>query len=365
MTGNDHDLPGLRTYASACPPVTPTAQASRLVEIDSLRGLAAIWVVVFHFSFGVRYFWFKDDPTPAALVTPFSVNIQGLLGVDLFFLISGFVIFMTLERSATVSAFVVSRFSRLFPTYWACLALTTAAIFLLPVTVQSVTLPQIAASATMLNAFMGFEPVETVYWSLSFEIAFYTLMICVFAAKALERIEILGGIWLALSTLSYALFPSIGAMIPWRIQLIAILPYVPLFFAGVLLYRIRSRGWTVSRAALLLACFLSRLASFRYPPMIVGTIAIFAIFAAASLGWAPVLRWRPLLFLGGISYPLYLVHYTIGFRIQSAMVMQLGASAFAGFAIALCGVTALAWAISVLIERPAQTYLRAAYRRMT
>ena len=337
----------------------------RLLAIDSLRGVAALWVVIFHFSTGVRFFWLTADPSLSIDIAPFTTNIQGLLAVDLFFMISGFVIIMTLGRTNSIADFALSRFSRLFPAYWVCFILTTATIVLVPAANQTITAPQVLAGATMFNAYLGFNPVETVYWSLAVELAFYTIMAGVFAAGLLNRIELLGGAWLIMSALLFTLFPNVGAMLPWRVQTASILPYTPLFLAGILLYRTRMHGWTVTRATLLAACFLVRLATFHSAEAIVGTVLIFAVFTAASLGWAGFLCWRPIVSLGAISYPLYLVHESIGYRIQWTMVMGLHASPLVGFLVALFAAITLAWAISVFIERPAQGWIRRSYRTAT
>jgi peptidoglycan/LPS O-acetylase OafA/YrhL len=337
----------------------------RLLEIDSLRGVAALWVVVFHFTFGVSYAWLKADPELAARVAPFGFNTQGLLAVDLFFMISGFVIFMTLERSKSVMDFTVSRFSRLYPAYWVCLLLTTMTIILAPLTVQTITVPQIIAGATMVNAYIGFNPVESVYWSLGVEVAFYVIMAGVFKAGLMHRIEWLGGLWLAISALTFTVFPELGAMLPWRVQTASILPYTPLFFAGILLYRTRTHGWTAVRAALLAACLLVRLATFQRPTELIGTALIFVTFLTAALGWPALLRWPLLLFLGRISYPLYLIHESIGFRVQYWAVMTVGLNAMGGFLVALGAMLILAWAVSVLVERPAQRWIRGAYRNVS
>src|SRR5262245_55208370 len=85
------------------------SQSGRFLELDVLRGLAAMTVVFFHFSrHGTRYFE----------AYPFDFW-PGEFGVHLFFTISGFVIYFTLERSRTVGDFLFSRFSRLYPAYWA------------------------------------------------------------------------------------------------------------------------------------------------------------------------------------------------------------------------------------------------------
>src|SRR5262250_3203475 len=106
------DLPPMPTAGSSAAPASlmkgPRSRLqpgpkSRLEELDVLRGLAALAVVVFHYSgHATRYF----------TGFPFHFTV-GLHGVELFFVISGFVIFMTLERTARLRDFAVSRFSRL------------------------------------------------------------------------------------------------------------------------------------------------------------------------------------------------------------------------------------------------------------
>ena len=78
----------------------------RLTELDSLRGIAAMAVVLFHYT--TRFTELYGHTAPPV----FSVPL-GHLGVNLFFMISGFVIFMTLERTLTSRDFIISRFSRL------------------------------------------------------------------------------------------------------------------------------------------------------------------------------------------------------------------------------------------------------------
>ena len=90
---------------------------SRILELDVLRGLAALGVVLFHYTvvYPLSY-----NPYESTL---FKFPL-GYYGLHLFFMISGFVIFMTLERTAHSLDFIVSRFSRLFPCYWAAVILT-------------------------------------------------------------------------------------------------------------------------------------------------------------------------------------------------------------------------------------------------
>ena len=94
-------------------PTTP----ARVGEIDALRGLAALAVMLFHYTTRI------EELYPAVGAAWFNAR-HGHFGVNLFFIVSGYVIFMTLQRTKHPLDFVVSRFSRLFPAYWAAVLLT-------------------------------------------------------------------------------------------------------------------------------------------------------------------------------------------------------------------------------------------------
>lgn len=91
----------------------PTADSKeprvRVEQIDVLRGLAALTVVFSH------YFPFWDRYVEDILVI--VPGAYGFYAVKLFFVISGMVIFMTLDKCNSVADFAVLRFSRLYPAY--------------------------------------------------------------------------------------------------------------------------------------------------------------------------------------------------------------------------------------------------------
>lgn len=90
----------------------------RLLELDALRGLAAVYVLIFHFICSYQQ-------SLGAKAFELSRFFSGIYGVQLFFIISGYVIFMSLDRIARPLDFIVSRFSRLFPAYWAAVIIAT------------------------------------------------------------------------------------------------------------------------------------------------------------------------------------------------------------------------------------------------
>ena len=85
----------------------------RYYEIDLLRFLAAVGVMLFHYTFRG---YAADDLSPLEFPLLAEVFKYGSLGVDLFFIISGFVILLTAYNRDAVS-FTISRIIRIYPAY--------------------------------------------------------------------------------------------------------------------------------------------------------------------------------------------------------------------------------------------------------
>jgi peptidoglycan/LPS O-acetylase OafA/YrhL len=343
-----------------------TAPRGRLHELDVLRGLAALCVVLSHYtSYSARYL----GGAPFGVLVP---TIYGFYAVLLFFMISGFVIYFTLERSRTWQDFAVSRVSRLYPAYWTALTLTVVVdqvVFGKPLWVGGY-----VVNLTMFQEFVGFQNLDLVFWSLTVELAFYVTMGLLFAAGLLPRLELVAAIWLALGCLWSILTQYLGIPLPAALPRLLILRYVPFFVAGIVFYGIVRRGPTPARLALLLAALAAGgLIDGIWDAVVpavewadvgrrLGVAAIlFGVFALAVSGRlrftiAPVTLW-----LGGISYSLYLIHYNLG---HSTLVRlhDLGAPVWLGFLLALAGALLLATALTHAVERPAMRALRRWYR---
>src|SRR5690242_3910537 len=165
----------------ALSPATDSRPA-RIRGIDALRGIAAASVVLFHYTSHYQNLFGHSKP-------PLFQLSHGALGVVLFFLISGFVIFMTLQRTRRPLDFVRSRFSRLFPAYWAAMCITFIVLHILPVPGRSATLPRLIANATMVQGLFGIGSVDSVYWTLEVELCFYTIMFLLWWTGQLCNVE--------------------------------------------------------------------------------------------------------------------------------------------------------------------------------
>ena len=147
------------------------AKGTRISEIDLLRFFAALAVVFFHYSF--RGFS-ADGLSKVSYPLLAPISKYGYLGVELFFMISGFVILMTAD-TGSIRTFAVSRFVRLYPAFWICCSLTFAISVMLGGGRDYPSANQYLINMTMFSGFVGVPPIDGVYWSLFVELKFFNI----------------------------------------------------------------------------------------------------------------------------------------------------------------------------------------------
>jgi peptidoglycan/LPS O-acetylase OafA/YrhL len=335
----------------------------RFQELDVFRGLAAFMVVFYHFVFWYPILYRRPDSLSASLfigppIVPGMPNkYLGLLPVYWFFVISGFVIIWTLESCRTWRDFAVSRFSRLFPTYWAALALTTGVGLLAPLPGQSCSAVQIFANLTMLQQPLGFADIDGAYWSLLVEMLFYIGMAGIFTLGWLPRLHELCLLWVAACVLTHAL-ALFGIDVWWKLQVYGLLPYGHFLAAGILFYQLWQNRRPTLCCYVLLFCLVSIFLAYPLPAALLCTLC-FGLFYLAIRGSLRAIVSRPLLWLGGISYALYVCHQMLGYRIIMTLE-DYGVPCAAAVACAFAAVLLLAAAIHRGIGLPAMLAIRAA-----
>ncbi|GIF15890.1 acyltransferase family protein [Actinoplanes teichomyceticus] len=150
---------------------------SRLTWLDALRGYAAAVVALFHLSPTVL-----GQQRHLALFAQFDA---GRYGVLLFFLISGYVIPMSLERHGSLRRFWISRIFRIYPAYLLTivvgLALAGAGWLRLHPTLYAETTTSVLGHATMLQELLGLRGVVRPFWTLAYEMTFYLIVAGLFA----------------------------------------------------------------------------------------------------------------------------------------------------------------------------------------
>lgn len=335
-----------------------STESQRLRGLDALRGVAIILVLLFHFTAA-----YPEVVAPHTQPLLFTLP-HGNLGVQLFFMISGFVILMTLEKSKGISEFAVHRFARLYPCYLACASLTWVLCF--PMGFNPLDLGMLPS---LLNVFIGLSfplawpMLDPSYWTLSVEIIFYAAAAILFCTLGIRRIEIPCLVWLAIGIAGRDLHLIAHH---WQLAVLLNVLHGYCFVAGMMIYRITSGRRSALTLATLACALCVPAVPFKADAEHAILLAAILIFAAGVWGTAAgklrFLEWRPLLFIGNISYPLYLLHQVVGYffiwRFEQA-----GMNANLAIPTAALAVVLLASLAHRAVELPAQRAIRAAYAR--
>lgn len=271
-----------------------------------LRGIASMMVFWGHLLGGTAEHVYAGDPVyVAGIQRPWHF---GTFGVELFFVISGFVILPSVLRYSP-REFALRRILRIYPLFFVftlLFVLLNAATNLYP---NLNTLKAVVAGFLFVNLFSGTEQLTPNAWSLSFEILFYTLA-CLTAFFILRKPSRLGT----------------GAMILLSLVFLCAFPISGFFLFGVAVRMLHSRGLVlpprIARPLELIAALLciryASIAWFAYTPAdmadplvwkIMASTACFFYLAVSPGSLTSWLLGRPgILYLGTVSYSLYLVH---------------------------------------------------------
>jgi peptidoglycan/LPS O-acetylase OafA/YrhL len=331
---------------------------ARLVELDALRGLAALSVVLFHFTI---------NNNAKLLGWEFS---YGVSGVDIFFMISGFVIFLTVIKIKRWQDFVISRFARLYPAFWYCMLITAG--FTVLFEPDFVSPLRIFANATMMSVYFGIEDLDGSYWTLLVEIVFYVWILILFVTNNIRNINKIGFITILCLTLFHQFSAYYIHFYEFTVKKVQLLNHFPLFFSGILFYQLKKGEKRTENIALIL---FSLAASFYLhskggrSQFHISTIAHYIlltsfhlIFALFIMGKLTFLKFGPLLFLGKISYCLYLIHQYVGLHLISTFTDKLHLNIYIALFLALSICIAIAYLVNTFIEIPANRLIRGWYK---
>ncbi len=336
----------------------PVAQPSaRVNELDALRGLAAVAVMLFHYTSRVTEIYSMGDKP--------LVSFDHLyFGVNLFFIISGYVIFMTLNKTHRPMDFVVSRFSRLFPAYWAAIVLTFLVTHWLGLPGRLVSGRDAFFNLAMAHNLFSVPHVDPVYWTLEVELLFYLGMFTLYRTGRLGQIHGALGFMVGLHLLNFVTDQIASVSMPWLLARLLILKHLPWFAIGVSLFLfIQPRDSSDRRKSLQLVLAAALVIAITEASLATGLLALVmaALVWAASTRRTPWLAQPMFVWLGAISYPLYLVHQNIGWSLQLRL-RDMGVPIDVGVLCAVAFSLLLATGVARLIEQPAMGWIRQRYR---
>jgi peptidoglycan/LPS O-acetylase OafA/YrhL len=299
-----------------------TMNKAYFTGLDILRFLAALGVVNFHYFLGLtdKLSWYR-------------YGRYGNLGVQLFFMISGFVISQSVA-TASLKAFALGRFIRLFPIFWVLCTITYIVTIVIP-TGNPVSFAEYWISMTMLgdklSTALGYGGlVDASYWTLAVELIFYSAIGVFVFLFSWKRIRFFLWGWLAVSALSFLI--GIDDTFVMKLLLVRHASYFILGASLALLVgmrgvrdtqRQRVADYILLGVTLVYSTLISFIALPPYflpnplddiiiaglHPILFGLVVLF-VWLSRYLTSTRVLAVSAV--IGGLTYPLYLLHQTIG-----------------------------------------------------
>jgi acetyltransferase len=354
----------------------------KVLVLDGLRGVAALSVLAFHC-------WLYARPTPSMTVTSPAGHlwVQGRLGLVLFFVLSGFLLYgpwvraaRRRERLPDLRSYLAKRAARILPAYYVALAGSIILLWLAAGTPgvrlpPAGTLPLFAVFAQNLDprTVMTLDPPM---WTLSIEVAFYLLLpalgwVALRAGQSRRNQALVPLALIAVGLAWNACLATSGALFPLDKLLPSALPYFGAgMFAAVLLEGghpgRRRRLMLVGAVGVMIDVALHSgvlpgsaggwvVATVGDLPAAAGFAAMIAGAVASNRGF---LASRPLVAAGAISYGVYLWNVPLLLTLRSAGVLPL--SALAALPVVLAVTIGVATASWFLIERPVLRWSRRA-----
>jgi peptidoglycan/LPS O-acetylase OafA/YrhL len=312
----------------------------RILAVDALRGLASLSVCLFHLVWVNGHF---IDNNPVLLF----LSKWAHDGVFAFFVISGFVIpysmFCSNYHWQDAPRFLLKRVVRIDPPYLISVALVLGLNYLSSLVPAlhdppfQFNIPQVLAHVGYLNAFLGMDWLQVIYWTLAIEFQYYLTVAVLFPLIDSRSAVIANGV-----ILLFALTNLFITQSSW------VFDYAAMFAVGIATFRYRVLNRPVFEylGYLLIMLPIVWKSQGLIAATIVGGTSLAIIF------WKP--RSRLLIFFGLISYSLYLVHIPFGVRLVSLAAHLPAWNSFSWIILILiCGLTILfAWIFYLIFERP-------------
>lgn len=286
----------------------------KLLTIQLLRGLAAIIVVMYHShgliikrsaEFGAEHaFWLTENQ---------FIKI-GAIGVDVFFVLSGFIIFYTSRNSSDLILYIKKRTARIYPIWFVAMIFMVIIAFI-PGTSAVFDLKHVIYSLLLIpHYFEGrIVPFIEIGWTLNYEILFYTLFGLTLIITKTKRLELITAIIFALWIIAHVL--------PYELAIFTLLqnPILFEFVIGGWLARLYLSGWTISKKQmycvvifaliwLLLFFFSSWLWHLR---SLISRAPIAISLFVIAVFYVPIRDYKvskTFVYLGDASYSIYLFH---------------------------------------------------------
>ncbi len=283
-----------------------------LLSMEGLRGVAVFLVFWVHYSTLIDPWLYGFSATVSQFIHGF-----GHLGVDLFFVLSGYLIYGSVldKKSFSPTSYAKRRIQRIYPTFLVVFAVYIALSFVYPSESKlpsqvSEMVTYIIQNLLLLPGIFDVQPIITVAWSLSYEVFYYLLIPVVIFSLKLKS-------WSVNQRILFWLIVSMVGLIGWT--LLGGPVRLLMFISGVLLFEIHTKKqYTMKKGgglflimALVIFGFRS-LYDFSYLLSISSVFILFLLLCLCAFNTqSQTYKWltfTPLRWFGNISYSYYLIH---------------------------------------------------------
>ena len=349
-------------FAESLPAPQLKKKSKRILELDALRAISCLNLLLFHFTFVYQNKYGFESPLGFAF--PY-----GKYGVQLFFMLSGLVNAMTLLSKRKPGDFIAARCIRIFPSYWLMILASLVLFASMPMFQTTPTISSTLANASTMPRLFGYDTMEPVTWTLQIEMLFYGFLMIALMTGWIDRPLRLMCAAVGISLASCLFFDWYfvhrpGSIWNGRFEVIENLFFMrnlPLFAMGILLNEIRSgRGKAWKHCLGILGSALAFHAIDLRDHNPAATALLFSLLALSAYGKIPVLRFKPLLFVSTISYSLYLFHNNAGCALM-AWLESLGVSPQISVVLGTVFAIAIGAAVTFWFEQPITRKLQAGY----
>ncbi len=287
----------------------------------------------------------------------------GTQGVQFFFIISGFVILMTLEHCSHLAEFWVRRLARIYPAFVVSTVITLIVVHAIgPPELKTRPIDALLGFTFLTQYLPGIRYVDGSYWSLVTEVQFYfvigilyTAFRCRFELAWVTYVFVGSIFWVVGNHSRFHVLHTLAR----HVFLVESIPY---FTAGILFYELYAgtcrRPWLLALTALAGYAAVAEPLDTMRPLVTAAMVAAFVLFLRGWLEWLAI---RPLVFLGSISYSFYLLHQYIGVSLIRQLTPYLPDLVALCVAASCC--VGLAFALTRWVELPAKALILGWARR--